>query len=591
MCLRLFFSPSFKKYLHATLCDLISCFQSPVPKGPHSSSGDYDFPTSEDDPADREMLMRHKNSAKKSALATSRSPGNPVKAKKPSSDSAANRFPKPTLETSNSVHSSRKPQQKRSLSPVANIPGTVAKQQVKRARQEEDESTPTPDKSAKRKRPSCANTTDDMLNGPSKKVENPLRRRGEPSSEQPAKKKREASTRPGGERGAVATRSPPERYPLQRNGRSAFDIPADGASARSTGQQRSRATDGAPETTSAARSNTADSNQRVNGTSQQQQRQSPSNTVRTHSPSVGALWSPSNIGSTQSPQQNKSEYLAQAKKLKYEGDNKKLPIHRRAAKYLEAAMLFIRYAAAMEGQAMASNNPEERKAARSCYTETIGILGFISVLSRLEKSDVRQEILIISIRCMAVLSMKIFEMRLEVTKKENHSLNETFKSVNTQKATNQPVSPPTSSGGSSNGGPSPNPSPASLVPTPPEAGRAPSATAAHGTNGTGGSTGKTGNNVVGPSTPTSTVQFPQRLVMAGMTTCKFMTHAIDAVTHWQRADRKMTETQDFFARLNRECGEIHLMSSIAKLIEWCERGLQRCEQSSRPTARSRDTTV
>ncbi|KAK7872564.1 hypothetical protein R5R35_013793 [Gryllus longicercus] len=265
--------------------------------------------------------------------------------------------------------------------------------------------------------------------------------------------------------------------------------------------------------------------------------------------------------------------------------------------YLEAVLFFL-----LTGNAMEQDTLTE-KAAFTMYKDTLSLIKYISSKFRQQsntpQANIDNKLAVLSLRCQALLYLKLFKMKKHEMKEYQKVLADYHqKAPQTTQLQHEGCGMAAAAGGQ--GTPSP------MSPTPSPAGSVGSV----GSQSSGYSSGElagrgAGANAVGHTPPVPPTAQPAPVPSGSMGPCLSVPIAVHNAMHkqsqhvlsllschelWEQADSLVYKAKhrDFFIQLDRSCGPLTLHSSLKDLVKYVQVGIQRLKEMS--SARSPEDT-
>ncbi|NXR01336.1 AFF1 protein, partial [Sagittarius serpentarius] len=238
-------------------------------------------------------------------------------------------------------------------------------------------------------------------------------------------------------------------------------------------------------------------------------------------------------------------YIEEAKRLKHKADAMTDKTGR-AFQYLDAALFFIEYGVALESDALAP------KSAYSIFSDTIGLIKFITTLKSFTDSSASSHekiFAVLCMRCQSILHMAMFRYKKDTAIKYSRILNDHFKS------SSRVAQAPSPRVARSTGTPSP------LSPMPSPAG---SVSSQPGSNASSCS----GNNIG------SSVTVPYNIPSITSSYVNITSYILYAYDIWEQADLLVRKNKEFFAELSTVTCTLALNSSMTELVHYTRQGLQ-----------------
>uniref|UniRef100_S4RTR5 AF4/FMR2 family member lilli n=1 Tax=Petromyzon marinus TaxID=7757 RepID=S4RTR5_PETMA len=235
-------------------------------------------------------------------------------------------------------------------------------------------------------------------------------------------------------------------------------------------------------------------------------------------------------------------HMQEAKKLKHMADGMSDKLGK-AINYTDAGLSFIECGNAME------QNPLEAKSPYTMYSETTDLVKYAMKLkshSAPDSTPADKKLGVFSLRCLALLYLRMFKLKKDSAMKYSKSLLEHFKNASKMSQT-----PPWT--GRGNGTPSP------MSPTPSPAGSV-------------GSQGSA-NTAAPSSSPVATVTIPQRIHQMAASHVNITNHFLYGYDHWEQAELLAKENHEFFRDLDQLMGALTLNSSMTELVRYTRQGL------------------
>ncbi|ODN00227.1 AF4/FMR2 family member 4 [Orchesella cincta] len=247
---------------------------------------------------------------------------------------------------------------------------------------------------------------------------------------------------------------------------------------------------------------------------------------------------------------DQDSYLEEAKRLKHKADGERVSTTQ-ASVYLEAGLYFI-----LTGISMERDRTVGSTAAFTMYKDTLVLIRYIG--SRFGRSrggaeysnPIEAKIIVLSMRCQSMLSLKLFKIKMRETKEMVQYLQDHFQRHPTidlppiasspQLSTPSPHSPTSSPAASSSLHPSPH----------------------H-------------PNQIMTSIPRSLYSNMQK-------TCSSTMHLISAHELWEAADQMVEKyrIEDFFVQLDRTLGPLTLHNTLVDLVRYVKHALQILKSTS-----------
>ncbi|CAL8079541.1 unnamed protein product [Orchesella dallaii] len=247
---------------------------------------------------------------------------------------------------------------------------------------------------------------------------------------------------------------------------------------------------------------------------------------------------------------DQDSYLEEAKRLKHKADGERVSTTQ-ASVYLEAGLYFI-----LTGISMERDRTVGSTAAFTMYKDTLVLIRYIG--SRFGRSrggaeysnPIEAKIIVLSMRCQSLLSLKLFKIKMRETKEMVQYLQDHFQRHPTidlppiasspQLSTPSPHSPQSSPAASSSLHPSPH----------------------H-------------PNQIMTSIPRSLYSNMQK-------TCSSTMHLISAHELWEAADQMVEKyrIEDFFVQLDRQLGPLTLHNTLVDLVRYVKHALQVLKSTS-----------
>lgn len=303
-----------------------------------------------------------------------------------------------------------------------------------------------------------------------------------------------------------------------------------------------------------------------------------------------------------------NHFLSEAKALKHAADKQQTDRTLQAVQYLEAVLFFI-----LTGNAMEHDRMTE-KAAFTMYKDTLNLIRYISSKFRhqpqagTQSANIDAKLQILSLRCQALLYLKLFKMRRHEVKEFSKVLGDYHAKATTVAVTSPAMGGASGSGialdmhgqASVGGGvlyrTSGTPSP--LSPTPSPAGSVGSVGSqssgySSGELAPGQTSGQVGqqqqrpqqlanNQPLAMSTPNHLNVGPCVSVPLGVHSVmqkqnQYFSYLCTCHELWEQGDSlvQRAQAQDFFIQLDRQCGPLTFHSSLRDVVRYVRAGVQR----------------